>query len=279
MTTIPAEAEQIAAGKRRTHAWVMRLLALGLLLGVVAGTLVSLNLQARRARNETLFAPHFGERGLVTNEFAYYNPHSSAARTSPDWEVTSGSLFARDHAGWSGIPDRRLPDATSSNATDSAVFRLVSRRAFGSVRVYLAWRLLDLVTTPSTPANDWDGLHVWLHYVSPQTLYYVSIARRDGTIIIGKKLPGGSVDGGHYVRLIAPRHRQVRLGRWYRSQLTIASDSHGTVTIRLLENGRLLARAVDRPGSGGATISRPGRIGIRGDNANFEFTDLSVHPA
>jgi hypothetical protein len=191
--------------------------------------------------------------------------------------MTSGSLFARDGAGWSGIPDRRRPGLDSRAATDSAVFRLVTHRAFDNVAVSFRWRLLALVTTPQTPARAWDGVHLWLRYRNPSWLYYVSVARRDGEIVIGKKLPGGPVNGGRYIQLISPRRHPWIRGRWQKARATIATGTDGTVTIRLLAGNRLIARAVDRgDGVSGAPITEPGRIGIRGDNANFEFRDLEV---
>src|SRR5262249_6964749 len=75
-------------------------------------------------------APLLGDSfssGLVTNEYAYWNPGSGV--DSPRWELTSGTLFSRGGRGWTGIPDAGCdPNVGSSNCTDSAVFRLTSKR-------------------------------------------------------------------------------------------------------------------------------------------------------
>ena len=53
------------------------------------------------------------------------------------WEMTSGSLFRNDGAGWSGVPD---------DTTGSTVFRMVSvERDFDNVDVSMALRVDDLV--------------------------------------------------------------------------------------------------------------------------------------
>ena len=68
---------------------------------IAAGTYEFLSVSGR-----PLLSDQFGQpNGLITNEFAYYNPHSAAARVSPVWIATSGSLFARDQAGWTGVPN------------------------------------------------------------------------------------------------------------------------------------------------------------------------------
>src|SRR5262249_48235097 len=136
-------------------------------------------------------------------------------------------------------------------------------------------KLDGLVTTPRTPAQAFDGVHVWLRYQSPNKLYFVSVARRDGTVMIGKKLPGGA--RGRYHDLIRPRHHVFPLGCWEAVQAT-SSTERGAVVIRLLVGGRLIARATD-DGASGSTVARAGRVGIRGDNAEFEFRDFQVRAA
>jgi hypothetical protein len=249
--------------------WFMRLLALGILAGIGVGLFVAINFDEQRQREDLLFAPSFPGRGLVTNEFAYFNPDDAGARLSTDWTVTSGSLFARGGAGWTGIPDGEAPDAASQAATDSAVFRLRSRLAdFANVSVSFDLKLLGLVTTARTPAQGYDGVHVWLHYQSPDALYYVSVSRRDGRIVIGKKLRG------RYTKLSVRNGHPFGLGRWQHVETTIVADDH-EATIRLLVNGKLVERVSDT-GEGGPVIAASGQIGLRGDNAEFEFRRLTV---
>src|SRR5918992_4332556 len=76
-----------------------------------------------------LFQDRFGHpRGLITNEYAYWNSSKPAVR-SKAWRVTSGSLFAKRGHAWTGAPDDRRPNAASTNGTGSNVFRATTRRA------------------------------------------------------------------------------------------------------------------------------------------------------
>jgi hypothetical protein len=103
--------------------------------------------------------------GLLTDEYSYWNHLPSR---DPRWQMTSGSLFARGGRGWTGHPDgcssasRR---GTPCNASD--VFRLNTRaHRFGDVQVGFDLLNLRLTSSDRTPAEDWDGVHVWLHYQS-----------------------------------------------------------------------------------------------------------------
>ncbi len=45
-----------------------------------------------------LFTDSFSNpNGLLTNEYAYWNPALADSVSSPNWEMTSGSFFARGH--------------------------------------------------------------------------------------------------------------------------------------------------------------------------------------
>lgn len=59
---------------------------------------------------------------------------------------------------------------------------------------------------------------------------------------------------------------------WQSFTVRITSDA-STVTITVDQSGRRLLQAVD-DGDHGPPILRPGAIGLRGDNCEFEFTDL-----
>jgi hypothetical protein len=251
---------------------LLRLFAVALAAGVGVGVYLSINFAEQRQQANRLFSARFPQSGLITNESAYHNPLMQNAVRSFDWQATSGSLFARNGAGWTGVPDGRAPDAYSRQATDSAVFRLRTRMSdFLNVSVSFQLRLDRYVTTPRTPARQFDGVHVWLRYQSPDKLYFVSVARRDGTIMIGKKLP---VDGGRYHDLIRPRPHRFPLGRWQDVQTTVSTE-HGHVIIRLLLDGKLIARTTD-DSIGGPSIVQAGRVGIRGDNSEFDFRGFQV---
>ena len=252
---------------------VARLLALAVLGGSAIGVYLALSQGTESGGGKLLFRASFANSGLVTNEYAFYNPRDVRAARSPAWEVTSGSLFAIDGNGWTGVPDGAAADITSSNATDSAVLRVRSRQDdFANVAVSFRLFLRRFVVTPRTPAQAHDGVHVWLRYQSPYWLYFASVSRRDGSIVIGKKLPDGA--GGRYVDLTRVTGHPFPFNHWETVKATIASDGD-SVVIKAFVGGRLLATAVDG-GNGGPAILRAGRVGIRGDNAEFEFGGFQV---
>jgi len=169
---------------------------------VVLLGLMSLGLARVCASQELLRDSFDYPDGLVTNEWAFWNRDDPRGARIANWELDSGSLFARHGRGWTGIPDSRAPDPRSSSGNHSAVFRLDTRRRdFGDVEV--SFELLDhgLSSTAATPAVAWDGVHVWLRYQSEYQLYYASINRRDDTSVIKKKVPGGASNGGTYYEL------------------------------------------------------------------------------
>lgn len=227
---------------------------------------------------QTLFSDSFSlPDGVITNEFAYENPTVSGIRLSPAWETTNGSLFASGYAGWTGVPDDKAPDLLSTKGNSSSAFRLRSRRAdFGDVSVSL--RLLNggLSSTAKYPPVAWDGAHIWLRYQSEYQLYAVSVNRRDNKVVIKKKTPGGSSNGGAYYDLTLGISYPVPYAVWQSIKAAVRTNADGSVLIELYAGGKLVARAVDDGRVGGAPIRLPGRIGLRGDNADLKFDDLVV---
>lgn len=205
--------------------------------------------------------------GLITNEYAFWNPSASDRVDSPIWAMNSGSLFARDFAGWTGVPDDREPNALSSNGNNSAIFRMISKRTgITNVEVTFQLRNEGLTATASTPAVAWDGVHVFLRYASEESLYYASVNRRDGTTQIKKKVPGGPSNGGTYYTLGSGVFRYSQ-DQWQDVRASITNLADGSVRIQLWANGQLVALATDS-GVGGPVIAS-GRVGIRGDNTQF----------
>ncbi|GGK22310.1 hypothetical protein GCM10010124_13470 [Pilimelia terevasa] len=223
------------------------------------------------------------DEGLVTNEFATYNPLLSISRYSPDWVMSSGSLFAVHSpygpAYYSGHVDDREPDALSARSTNSAIFRMVSRRDdFRNNTVRLKIRVTDQRSTRSTPRSDWDGVHLWLRHQSETHTYYASLARRDGRMVIKKKCPGGRINGGRYYELSDEIDGfPIYEDEWKRFTVTIRNNSSGSVTIGVYRLDKLVLRAVD-DGVGCEPITSPGQVGIRGDNTEFAFADFEVDP-
>jgi hypothetical protein len=216
---------------------------------------------------------------VITNEFAYWNPKEHGIHTSSEWQMDSGSLFSAGAYAWTGVPDAVAPNADSTNGNNSAVFRLVTRRSdFGDVTVSFSLINLGLVSTSKTPADDWDGVHVFLRYQSEQNLYYVSVNRRDNKLDVKKKVAGGSVNGGTYY-ILAEANHQVAYGSDQAISTSIVTNSDKSVTISLTIDGQEVLHVTDDGSIGGPPILNAGRVGIRGDNDNFLFRTFSTKPA
>lgn len=245
-------------------------------------TAVSVTSSASATTGTVLFQPVLpNTNALVTNEFAYWNPTQFGARSSSDWDMTSGSLFSSVGAvagvGSTGVVNSGSPDSSSSRVTNSAVFRLNTKRTdFGDVNVRLKLNIAELGTTPATPAVAWDGVHIWLRYQSQYSLYYASVARRDGHVVIKKKCPGGPSNSGTYYSIGAEvPGRPLPLNTWTYVSADVRNNPDGSVTIKLYQADQLLITATDA-GVGCAPITQPGATGIRGDNARFRFHTFQV---
>lgn len=207
--------------------------------------------------------------GLITNEYAFWNPSAPDRVVSPLWAMNSGSLFARSNNGWSGVPDDREPNALSTNGTNSAIFRMITNQTgITGAEVTFKLRNEGFSSTASTPPVAWDGVHVMLRYASEESLYYASVNRRDGTTQIKKKVPGGPSNGGTYYTLASGTFAFTK-DAWQNVRATIANQANGSVRIELWANGSLVAAATDA-GVGGPIIAS-GRVGIRGDNTQFSI--------
>jgi hypothetical protein len=217
--------------------------------------------------------------GLITNEYATWNTSNADASVSPIWEMTSGSLFAQNGSGWTGKPDGCSSSSPSSEpCTASDVFRLNTKRHdFGNVTVSLDLRDNSLTSSSRTPAEDWDGVHIWLHYQSEYKLYYASFNRRDGHIVIKKKCEGGSENGGTYYELGSGEASgyPIPFGTWQHLAASIQDNADGSVTITMWRNGAKILSAIDS-GAGCAPITSAGSVGVRGDNADFNIDNFIV---
>ncbi|OLT32009.1 hypothetical protein BJF79_36535 [Actinomadura sp. CNU-125] len=203
---------------------------------------------------------------LVTNEYAHWNPDADDARRSRTWDVTSGSLFTRDGLLWTGPPDTETPDATSSNGTGSSVFRMHTHRTdYLDTHVTLDVRNVRLLPDG---AQDYDGVHVMLRHKDETELYVASLNRRDGLLVIKKKLTGGSENEGRYFTLAQVRHSYA-FGKWQRFEVRVSGTS--PVVITVAQSGRELLRAVDDGRRHDRPITRAGSVGVRGDRCEFEF--------
>jgi hypothetical protein len=244
-------------------------------LGVAAVVFITVK------RHQPLLADDFSQpNGLITNEFAFFNPNDRAAVRSPIWLVTSGSLFAHDGSAWTGVPDVGQTGPRSASATDSSVFRAVTQRAdFQNVTVSFGLFVQRFLSAKSGPTPGWEGVHVFLRYQTPVSLYVVSVDRSDGVIVIKKKVPGGPApsDGGTYYTLASTPGRSVS-GRWEQVRVSVVNSGTESVNIRLWMDGKLRLEATDNGIGNVAPITQPGRVGVRGDYTEFKFDHFTVSP-
>ena len=223
-----------------------------------------------------LFRGDFADgTGLISNELAHREPDLPGVVTSPDWEVTSGSLFHDDGAGWSGRVDGGSSGTTSQQATGSAVLRAVTDRAdFGDVALDAEVRVDAMTTTPRTPEHAWDGVHLMLRYTDADHLYYLSACRRDGTTAIKKKSATDDSEGEAYATLVRVPLACDR-GGWTRVRAEVVDEPDGG-RLSLSRDGVLLASVLDTGQGGVDPLRGTGRVGLRGDNTEFHVRDLTV---
>lgn len=188
-------------------------------------------------------------------------------RRSGPWLVTSGTLLTRDGELWSGIPDAG-PPAPTRGRTGSAVLRAVStRHDFHDVQVHLRVRTAKLSATSRTPARAWDGVHVFLRYRDQDHLYSVDLQRRDGTLTIKRK------SGGY--KTLAQGHSPAAVSARLHTFDISAIDTPAGPRISLAVDDRVVLQAVDHDR---AALRGPGRVGLRGDNAEFTVGAFRVDP-
>ena len=186
--------------------------------------------------------------GPITN--AQERPRSGT------WDVTSGAMYARGRSAW----------------TDSSVFRVITRRSDFRNAV-VTFRLRNDRLTARSGAS-WHGAHVFLRYQSQYHLYVATYNRRDGGIVIKKKVPGGASNGGTYYTL-ASGSRRVPYGVWQTIRASALDQPDGSVRVDLYIDGRRVLSGVDR-GVGGSPIRAPGKVGIRSDYDAIVFDDFHV---
>jgi hypothetical protein len=135
---------------------------------------------------------------------------------------------------------------------------------------------------PAGGATGWDGVVLWPRYESGFSLYFAYLLRRDGHVQLTKKcagqLPGGEYyNGGTYFPLTAATSSvDPELGRWYRLTSDVRDNDDGSVSIAIYRDGVLLAQVTDT-GVGCAPLTGPARLGVRGDNADFNLDAYRVY--
>lgn len=208
--------------------------------------------------------------GLIVNELS---AAGRGGRTDPVWKQTSGSLFADGRVGYSGQIDASKPDVTSRDATNSAVFRVVTQNAeLGDVNVDLKFRIERYGSTSQTPEHDWDGLHLFMRYADANNLYSFSFARRDGTVAIKRKAVVSDANAT-YATLRQGR-LDVPVGTWHDLAASARNTAEGVLLEFSIDDKRVL-QALDADVDGRAHWSA-GRVGIRGDNVEFRVDNFLI---
>jgi hypothetical protein len=227
---------------------------------------------------------------LITNEYAHALPNNVGVHLSAYWDVPCGSLFLRNGNGFTGSPVDGHPVATrdSSSSNNSAQLRMVTKATWpadSSVALNVRLNAMSTDGGSGLPDQVYDGYHVFLRWQSEYDLYAVSMARRNGTIVIKRKFPGGPFpsNGGTYYPLLADVSSPTVLGRWQSIQAQAVTLPDDGVEITATLDGREVMRAVDTgyvlpDGGHVAPITYGGHAGIRGDNTEFEFNAFEVQP-
>jgi hypothetical protein len=214
---------------------------------------------------------------LITDEHAYRDRGVPRSRI---WTQTSGSFFVHDGHGWTGVPDGGSRDKRTPDATGSAVFRLVTkRRDVRNAQVTFRLQIRRLVTSSRTPdERNFDGVHVMLRYQSPQQLYAASVSRRDGSVLIRKKVPGGPdpANGGTWMDVGTRAVDPIRFGAWRNVLVRVRNMPGGAVAFRIVIDGRTVATATDDGVGGLPPYTEAGRMGFRMDNADALIDDVLV---
>ncbi len=143
----------------------------------------------------------------------------------------------------------------------------------------VSFRLLNHGSTIDTPVPQaWDGVHVALRYGGECRAYYASVNRRDGKIVIKKRVPDGRSDCGTYYNLSRYAAYDPPYGEWQNIRVTVRTRRDLSVDIRLYIGGRLLAEGID-DGRFGPPILDPGVVMLRCDATDAEYDNLLVEPA
>lgn len=224
-----------------------------------------------------------GVNSLITNSYAFNQPEGVQ---SPHWETNSGSLFWQSGTGWSGRPSSSCtPDVDSIPCTNSGIFRLRTKRTdFGDVRVDTDLRVNAMTDLVSKTTSVGEGVQLWLRYQADRPggplgtdLYKFETNRRDGNVTIKKKCfdTGSSTNDGVYYELARSGGHPIPLGRWQKIGASAKNNTGGSVTLKLYREGVQLLEATDR-GTGCAPLRGAGRVGVRGDDADFNLDNFRV---
>lgn len=228
-----------------------------------------------------------GNSPVVTNEYAYWNPTAGDRVEDPQWYANSGTLWGVNGFAFNykDPMDIGAPNAQSTNHNNNAVGRFVTKKSdFADNYAIRVWIQNVGLTVPSgvidgevNVAHDWDGVHIWANYQAENNLYYASINRRDGKVVIKRKKPGGGSNGGTYVDLSTYNNYAVPTrSTQYRIVVETINTSPLTVRIRLWDFTTMLAEGIDSMAVSGVAPLTSGSVGIRSDNCKWSCDKFNV---
>lgn len=222
-----------------------------------------------------------GPAGVFASQSSFYGASDGGVRENADWFAESGEMLRQAGVG----------------RTHSPVFRMWSRRTdlqFPTVR-------MDVVFHGWVGGSEpWHGINLWLNdaVCSPTpdcsrvddrgsvSGYALDFVNRDGTVTVLKKVAGDTrgawparattfVQGGTYYELARGQWSPTP-GRPYRLEAEAVDLGRGRTLLRTTVDGRVTLEVVDDGSIGGPRLSQGGRVGLRGDYADFEVTDLRI---
>lgn len=230
----------------------------------------------------TLFTDSFtGSDGLITDENMFWN----GTNTSPTWEMDSGALYRQSNTAWTG--------------TTSDVFRLNTIQKFSApLRVSMSLKQNRDIHDSNCNSGDtcWYGTHIWLGYQNEYNLYYASVNRADGQVVLKRKVPCGSDNSGTYVVLGSAKYDWA-VGKTDHYSATIENNADGSVTLKMYDDDKStttpIVTGTDKGGTNPAwtsscttpghyssaqysPITAAGAVGVRGDYSDFNFDDFTV---
>ncbi len=234
-----------------------------LLVVPLAGVgLTAPSVTASTKKSRVLSATFGGGDGVFASARAFWDFSDRGLSQNRDSFAEGGTMYRRSSTGW----------------TNARVFRMWTRRtdlAFTKTE-------MDIRFNGWTGGRrGWNGINLWLNRKlrTPadgsriadgrrQEGYTVDFVNRDGKLYIQKKV-------GNVNHILAQRRWSPRRGTWYRWGGRVIDNGNGTNRIQVLVNGQVIQQVTDNGSVGGRRLVG-GRVGLRGDYANFNVDDIAI---
>ena len=244
------------------------------------------------------------KRSIPTLSGSYKIPESANPNQSINaiWWLSSGAYAYIDngvarsvqgrlasHDPWRLIFLASNPIDTDNGYYPQNIFRLVTRAETLNYRQEVYVRISRINLSKSPNRNESNGIHLFNRYQDENSIYYTGI-RVDGFAFIKKKYRGEYstlassrlIDSPLYDRTDYPN--ALPLNQWIGVASEIRTLPDGSILIDMfVDRNRSgtwehVATATDRPTPSNPVISESGRMGIRTDFMDVEFTDYRVIP-